>query len=445
MKTTYTHLFFSLFLIFNNGPAVSQISADTSIKMTCRLDNNYLCPGKKEVYLYIDLQGSSGAKRLPLNLSLVLDHSGSMEQDERLENAKIAVNYLIDHLNSDDNLSIVIYDHFVDVLHGSSPVTDKEHLKHKIHRIIPRGATNISGGLSKGYEEVKSTYSPNKLNRVLLLSDGLANEGITDDYLLDMIAKDHAHTDNITLSTFGLGHEFNEQLMHNLAESGAGNYYYIEKPADASIDFGNEIKLLLGVAAKDAKLKINFPAKYLTLTRVYGHPYKVVNDQVSIDLKEVHPSESNGILLKFTVKETIEGIINFENILTYNNAHTLQPVEKKQLLTLAATQDDELCRNGFDRDVMNKVVYFTSNYLMETAISDVDNGNMKGANDKLNQAKETLGNPKDMPSGSNLKKQYDAIDEYHQNVSNVHKMTENERKLMQKRAHHKNYKLKKLK
>jgi Ca-activated chloride channel homolog len=445
MKKTTLHLFFSLFLLLNSRIVFSQTPADTSVKMTCRLDNNYLCPGKKEVYLYIDLQGSIGAKRLPLNLSLVLDRSGSMEEEARLHNAKIAVNYLIDHLNPEDILSIVIYDHFVDVLHGSSPVGNKEHIKHKINHIFPRGATNISGGLSKGYEEVKSTYSPNKINRVLLLSDGLANEGITDDYLLDLIAKDHAHTDNITLSTFGLGHEFNERLMHNLAESGAGNYYYIEKPEDASIDFGNEIKLLLGVVAKDAKLRINFPAKYLTLTRVYGYPHKLLNDQVSIDLKEVHPSESNGILLKFTIKENIVGPLNFESILNYNNAHTLEPVEKKQMLTITPTEDDQLCANGFDRDVLNKVVYFTSNYLLETAISDVDNGNIKGANEKLNQAKETMGNPQEIPSDSNLKKQYDAVSEYHQNVSNIHKMSERERKLVQKRAHHKNYKLRKLK
>jgi Ca-activated chloride channel homolog len=445
MKTIHTSAFFYFFLLMISREAISQTSADTSVKMTCRLDNNYLCPGKKEVYLYIDLMGSSGAKRLPLNLSLVLDHSGSMEEDERLQNAKIAVNYLIDHLNSDDNLSIVIYDHFVDVLHGSSPVTNKEHLHHKINHIFSRGATNISGGLSKGYEEVKSTYSANKVNRVLLLSDGMPNEGITDDYLLDLIAKDHASTDNITLSTFGLGHSFNEKLMHNLAESGGGNYYYIEKPEDASIDFGNEIKLLLGVVAKDAKLKINFPGKYLSLTRVYGSPYKTSNDQVSIDLKEVHPSETNGILLKFSVKEPLTGPINFENILTYNNAHTFQPVEKKQVLTLAPTDDDEACKNNFDRDVLNKVVYFTSNYLMETAITDVDNGNIKGANDKLNQAKETLGNPQEIPANSNLKKQYDAVNEYHQNVGNISKMSEHERKLMQKRAHHKNYKLRKLK
>jgi Ca-activated chloride channel homolog len=445
MKATIASLFLALLLLLNSRPVWSQIPADTSVRMKCGLDNNYLCPDKKEVYLYIDLTGSSGAKRVPLNLSLVLDRSGSMEEDERMVNAQIAVNYLIDHLSSDDNLSIVTYDHFVDVMHGSTPVTDKKHLKHKIDRIFPRGATNISGGLTKGYEEVKSTYSADRLNRVLLLSDGLANEGITDHYLLDLIAKNQADENNISLSTFGMGHSFNEKLMHDLAESGAGNFYYIERSEDASIDFGTEIRLLLGVVAKNAKLSINYPSQYLTLSRVYGHSYSSAKDRVNIDLKEVHPNEANGILLKFTVKEPITGPVNFENILTYSNAHNQQAVEKRQVLTLMPSDDDEVCKKNFDRDVLNKVVYFTSNYLLETAITDVDNGNIKGAHDKLNQAKETLGNSRELPADSNLKKQYDAVDEYHESVGNIHKLSHHEKKLLQKKARHKNYKLRKLK
>ena len=135
---------------------------------------------------------------------------------------------------------------------------------------------------------------------------------------------------NISLTTFGLGHEFDEVLMHDLAEAGGGHYYYIESPGEASKELISEVKTLLSVVAKNASLTVEFPSDYLELSRVYGQHSTVVNDMVIIDLKEVHPNETNGILLKFNVKQALNTPIVF-------NTSLISPFVLKNVLLILFT------------------------------------------------------------------------------------------------------------
>jgi Ca-activated chloride channel family protein len=414
---------------------------DTTIKFNTALDNIFFCPNKKEVYLYIDLKGCSLGKRIPLNISVVFDRSGSMEGD-RIYYGRMALDYLIDHLGADDNMSIVTYDHLAEVLHGSEPVGNRKELKDKLHHIQPRGATNISAGLEKGFEEVKSTYDNSKINKVFLLSDGHPNEGITDAYLLERMVKACSTKSNISLSTFGLGHEFDEILMHDLAESGGGHYYYIESPEDASKELGAEIKTLLSVVAKNASLLIDFPSDYLELSRVYGHPHSKFGNTIFIDLKEVHPNETNGILLKFTVKKPLDMPIIFKSELTYDNVISNSRMIQKKINVISPTTNSDSCDMKMDESVLEKVIYFTSNDLLESAISDVDNNNIPAAREKLKKGKSIISGS--AQSSGILKNQYKAITEYDEHLDSWHKKHPHEIKKLHKQTRHQNYKLRKL-
>ncbi|HWZ22658.1 MAG TPA: VWA domain-containing protein [Cytophagaceae bacterium] len=441
-----------LFALFQYLPSLGQAATnasgtfspnDTTIKLKTSLDNLFYCPGKKEVYLYIDLKGCSLGKRIPLNISVVFDRSGSME-GERIHYGKMALDYLIDHLDPQDNMSIVIYDHIAEVLHGSEPVTNREELKKKLHHIHPRGATNISGGLEKGYEEVKSTYDNNKVNKVFLMSDGLPNEGITDASLLERMVKACSTKSNISLSTFGLGHEFDEVLMHDLAEAGGGHYYYIESPSDAPKELGSEIKTLLSVVAKNAGLTIEFPVEYLTLSRVYGQHHTLLNNTVHIDLKEVHPNETNGILLKFAVKQELNTPLIFNTALVYDNVLVGTRMIQKKVNILTPTNDNDSCDKKLDDSVLEKIVYFTTNDLLESAITDVDNNNISSAKNKLKNSKTMISSVGKQAQSGMLSSQYKVIDDYDKHLDNWDKKSEHEIKKLHKKTRHQNYKLRKL-
>ncbi|HSZ24094.1 MAG TPA: VWA domain-containing protein, partial [Cytophagaceae bacterium] len=397
---------------------------DTVLKLQTTLDNVYVCPNKKEVYLYIDLEGCSLGKRIPLNISVVFDRSGSME-GERIRYGKTALEYLIDHLEPIDNASIVIYDHLAEVLHGSTPVTNKEHLKKKLEHIRPRGATSISAGLELGYAEVKSTYDNNKINKIFLMSDGIPNEGITDPYLLERMVKVFSSKNNISLSSFGLGHEFDEVLMHDLAEAGGGNYYYIASPEDAARDFVSEIKTLLSVVAKRTSLSVEFPSDYLELSKVYGQHSTVAGDMIFIDLKEVHPNETNGILLKFNILQPVNSTLVFNTSLAYDNVLSDVRMIQRRMNTIAPTKNVDSCSRKTNDSVLEKIVYFTSNDLLESAIKDAENHNIASAKNKIQTGKNLIssGNAGESPM---LDRQYKALDDYEKHLNNWSSKDENE-------------------
>jgi Ca-activated chloride channel family protein len=416
---------------------------DTVVRIKAALDNTYLCPGKKEVYLYIDLKGCSLGKRVPLNISVVFDRSGSME-GERIHYGKMALDYLIDHLDSTDNMSIVLYDHLAEVLHGSEPVADRAHLKKKLHRIHARGATNISAGLDLGYTEVKSTFDEKKINKIFLMSDGIPNEGITDPYLLERMVKSFSTKNNISLTTFGLGHEFDEVLMHDLAEAGGGHYHYVETPEEASKELVSEVKTLLSVVAKNASLAIEFPSDYLELSRVYGQHSTLVSNMIVIDLKEIHPNETNGILLKFNVKQPLTTPILFHTSLVYQNMITDSKTVQQKINSLSPTNNIDSCDRKADDSVLEKIIYFSSNDLLESAIKDVDNNNLSAAKTKLKKGKTIISTNGSGGQSTLLNKQYKAIDDYDKHLDNWDKKSEREVKKIHKKTRHQNYKLRKM-
>ena len=108
--------------------------------------------------------------RTPLNISIVVDRSGSM-QGIKMGYAKKAAKAIIDHLQPTDYVSIVMYDNAVDSVQVPTTVSDKDLIKSKIDRITPRGATNLWGGTDKGYDFVRRNYKSGYINRVLLISD----------------------------------------------------------------------------------------------------------------------------------------------------------------------------------------------------------------------------------------------------------------------------------
>lgn len=430
------------FLCINISTAQTGIK-DTAVTISVAVDNQFICPDKKEVYQYIDLAASQASKRIPLNIAIVLDRSGSMESEERLHNAKIAINYLIDHLTEDDICSIIIYDHVAEIIHGASKVTDKEYLKKKINHIQPGGHTNIGQGLQLGYQEAKLGYSPDKLNRVILLSDGVANEGITDDYLLEMMVREHSRRDNISTSTFGMGHEFNEILMHNIAEEGGGNYYFIERAQDAINDFTSEIKLLEGIVAKNGTLKIEFPSSNLSVNQVFGFPYTINKDKILIDLKEIHPQETHAVLVKYNITTPPIDSLRITTTLQYLNIMSSISINKSSTIAIKMSDNSQDCDNGLNRDVFDKIVFFSSNYYLDSAMKHAEKGDYDKAHETIKSAKKMHETNVSKNKSIASDKQYQLISEYEGELkkNSAHPQKIN---LLHKRIRHKNYKLRKM-
>jgi Ca-activated chloride channel family protein len=412
------------------------------------VDNPFFVTDRKELYLYVDLKAQKAVKtteRTPLNLSLVLDRSGSMDGD-KIKYAREACKFVVDNLESTDNLSIVIYDDQVELLSPSAPVKDKVALKKLIDAVYDRGSTNLSGGMLEGFAQVKQTHQKNFVNRVLLLSDGLANQGITDENVLQQLARQKSTEDNMTLSTFGVGADFNELLMTNLAEFGSGNYYFIDSPDKIPSIFAQELQGLLSVVAQNTTLKIKFPARHLAVSNMFGYQGQVKGDELVFDLKDVFSEEQKTVLIKFSVKEPIVEEALFESTLSYDDAVTFERISETQKTKLTVTSDKALFDRSFDKDVLQNIVLFENNNRLEHAMVDVDHGDYEKAKKTILVIKSEMEvQMSAMPASPELKRQYDAVLEYEKQVSNADQMSAEELKMSQKATRSSNYMIRKKK
>lgn len=421
------------------------LSSNGLVSLSANLNAEYYLykTDPNTAYLYVEVKTdeyeNEDLERAPLNLSLVIDRSGSMS-GEKLQYAKQAATFVVEQLEPSDRVSVVSYDNNVRTDWGSSAVKHKKAITQKIDYIVAGGSTNLSGGLEDGYKEVKSTYGGHFTNRVLLLSDGLANKGITDEDKLNKIASTWNQEKNITTSTFGLGSGFNENLMQSLAEYGSGNYYFIEKPSDVPQIFQRELNGLLSVVGQNATLSINLPDG-LKLEKLYGYVHTQEGNEVKVLFKDLFANETKNLLLKLDISEVKTPKLVVSTKLDYDDATDGgKPISLKADAILNMTEDEILAKESVNKEVEQWVTFFASNDMLEEAMKLVDERRFDEADDILLK-NEVLIKDRKIQYGENTQmiRQDSASVIYREKIKEVEVMSTAEYKTFQKASKSSNY------
>ncbi len=196
--------------------------------------------------------------RKPYHLSLVIDRSGSMSGEPLLEAVRCA-KHIVDRLDSTDVASLIVFDDRVKTLAPANPVGDRKALYAALAHVRSGGSTNLHGGWQTGAEEILDGVKQAALSRVILLSDDNANVGeTTDTSEIAALCADAAEK-GVTTSTYGLGRDFNEELMVEMGKRGGGNHYYGDTAADLFEPFAEEFDFISNLYARHVRLALAAP------------------------------------------------------------------------------------------------------------------------------------------------------------------------------------------
>ena len=345
--------------------------------------------GPREIILELELKAKrpDQSHHTPVNVSVVLDRSGSME-GPKIEKARQAACAALDQLDADDIFSLVIFDQEVELLLAPERVGSREHrddLKARINRIQPRGSTALYAGVKMGAQQVRRFLDKERVNRVILVSDGLANVG--PSRTSDLAELGHSlGGEGLSVTTIGLGEDFNEDLMTGLAEASHAHYYYVKDAEKLPSILTDELGAASARVAGNVRIRITVPAG-VRLREMIGHPEIACQERsAEIALPEVSGAEQRLFHLRCTVDETNASTLPLADVsLSYEDALSKKEQTRNCLaevrLTDDARQSDESVRN----EVAQNVNVLQNRLDKEAAVRLADSGRAKEAAQLLRQ------------------------------------------------------------
>lgn len=402
----------------------------------------------QKFYLYTEVTSfkrpeQTEIHRVPLNISVVIDKSGSMA-GLKLAYVKTAACFLIDQMTKDDFLSVVTYSDNAEVILQAGKVNDKDRIKSLINNIRESGSTNLHAGMIKGFEETKKNFQEGYVNRVLLLSDGMANIGVVTQEQLEAIVNSEYEKSKLTISTFGVGSDFNENLMTGLAEQGSGNYYFIENPEKVPEIFQKELNGLVSIIAQQTSMTFQIP-KGIFIEKVFGFPFTQKNNMVTVNFGALSQEETKAALIRFRIIQPAQMQYEFIPALSfYNPALTHHIIEKLPVSLLFMKLDNpEIIQSALRHKVIEQGILFESIEMLDQATKDVDRRDFSGARRLLDYNSEFLKkNAWYVGRSIELQQQAELNKTYREKLVKAETMSVQEMKVMQKYSKEGAYKMK---
>lgn len=310
-----------------------------AVAMDTRWGNNEISTLQREAVLQIGFTTAEVTERTdlrPLNLALVIDRSGSMADSDKMSRVKESLRLMLEKLRPDDIISISVFNTDAQVLFPANRVGDGYELRRVIECIEPGGSTNLHAGLMLGYKEAERNFRKDATNRVILLTDGIANVGVTDPKRIALESSEF-NGQGIDLSTIGVGLELNNDLLRTLATSGRGLYHFVSDYQDIEKVFVNEVQSLVSSVAKRAEVSVDYDAN-LEIEKIYGYAPRSRTNGVSISLDNMNNGLTQVVMMRFRARNASKNFYPVKVRLSYFDVKQKRMVEEVQEINLISTR-----------------------------------------------------------------------------------------------------------
>lgn len=329
--------------------------------------------------------------RRPLNLSVVIDRSGSMAGD-KLNYTRQAAQFLIQNLSPRDRLSVVLYSDRVETLIPPDFVQNKDSILHHVDRITASGTTNLSGGWLAGVNHVLENLDGEHLNRVILMTDGLANRGITDTEQLVTLGKQKFDT-GVSTTTMGLGTDFNEDLLIAIANGSGGAFYYIESPEVAPLIFQEELRGLLNIVGQNLTVTLHLSEQVFNVNPLNAYPFTMDGRVLHFRMGDIYGDELKTLALELTLPPLPD--LGEQQIATLTFDYDELTAEGSEHRTLSLPVMINVAPTGVLRpapndEVRRSVLLLQAAQARSQAVQEADRHNYEGASQVLEQVARSI-------------------------------------------------------
>jgi Ca-activated chloride channel family protein len=385
--------FICLGVICHAGPRAAMAATGSQVACRVELDRDVLpADDPQQVVVKVTLDAPlppSEIDRPPVNLCIVLDRSASMS-GQKIEKAKEAAIEALRRLGRDVLFSLVVYDHNVDTVIPAQSARNSEWIESRIRGIHPGGNTALFGGVSQGASEIRKNLGNRYVHRIILLSDGLANEGPSTPEDLGRLGA-ALIKEGISVTTVGVGTDYNEDLMTKLSQNSDGNAYFVESSRDLPRIFTAELGDVLNVVAKQVNVYIDCP-NGVEPVRIIGRDGRIKNGTVALSLNQLYGGQEKYALVEVRVPAGKSGkdMDIARARVTYENPFTQTKESSAGSARATFSRDKKAVKASANVDVQRDLSLNRKAEAEEMAIEYFDAGNTADAIGTLKKSAEEL-------------------------------------------------------
>jgi Ca-activated chloride channel family protein len=326
-----------------------------SLGLSARLDQGTLLAGSEDdrfLVITVTAPEPDGGRRMPVDVAVVMDTSGSMSGWHKIDYARLAARELVDSLRPGDRFSLVTFSDRARVLLPSQTVGDKQRILDTIDRIQEGGGTHMHGGITTGLEQLRSGEQ-GYVRRLLLLSDGHANVGISDPASLASLARQASIAD-VSTSTIGLGLDFNEDLLASMADAGGGSYHFVDQAPQLAEIFGEELDAMTRTVARDVTVRMDLPPG-VRVVDTYGYTDSRDEQGWRVYLGDIYAGQERKIVVRLDHDPAEPGTVSLADVtLDYRDLDLELDIHRNLALDAPVTRNPARAQASLDHETAVK-------------------------------------------------------------------------------------------